>query len=90
MNSKRKIVYVEFYSPWLCGGYSINTINGNNDLFEAVAFVISETDSVYNLALGESQANYLHEIRLPKACIKTIIELPKPMMHPEVSDSSKN
>lgn len=89
---KRKIIYLEFYSPWMCGGYSPKLVTSDNDLFQAVAFVISETDEVLNLALGESNGNYLHEIRVPKGCIKpgSLIELPKPIACPDAKPGDLN
>lgn len=77
--TKRDLVYIEFYSPWLCGGYSTSNVPSSNDLFQAVALLISEENGVYNMALGESKGQYLHQIRLPKSCVKTFIQLPKPV-----------
>lgn len=89
---ERKIIYLEFYSPWMLGGYSQKTIGADNDLFQAVAFVINETDTVLNLALGESNGNYLHEMRIPKACIKpgSLIELPRPLKCEDLGNHEKN
>lgn len=88
--TNRKIVYIEFYSPWLFGGYSTTTVDQKNDLFEAVAIIISEDEQVVKVALGESQGNFLHQVRLPRSCIKTIIELPKPFICENAKETDLN
>lgn len=82
----RKIVYVEFYSPWLSGGYSEKLLCNNNKLFKAVGFVFKETDEEIIIGVGESNGQYLHQVSIPVGLIKGVpIELKHPYNceHPE-------
>lgn len=83
--TNRKIIFIEYYSPWLCGGYDTKILNNNNKLFRAVGFVMRESECEIVIALGESRGQYLHQVSIPRGCIKgTPCELESPLQHPEL------
>lgn len=88
---QRKIVYIEFYSPWLSSGYSQSLISNNNKLFRAVGFIFRDNPDEIILGLGESDGQFLHQVSIPKGLIKgEPIELNQPFTHPELNENDKN
>lgn len=69
MKTKKKIEF-KCHMPWLLGGYDSGLLNDNNSLFSMCGYLVKEEKESIIVALGESEGRYLHQIRVPMACVQ--------------------
>jgi len=77
---QRKRVEFEYANPQSLGGFSKEQINDKDTLYKVCGYLIKETDTDVIITMGESEAYYLHQLRVPKCCIcgeiKVLFTLP--------------